>query len=115
MHKECKRHGWAEFALRGDGSYRCKRCASESVTRRRKRMKARLVEYKGGHCQVCGYDCCIEAMDFHHLVPGEKDPGISVSRQTISYERAVAEVDKCILLCSNCHREVHAGLLTTTP
>ena len=69
------------------------------------------VEYKGGRCQVCGYDRCIEALEFHHLDPTQKDFGISHRGYTRSWEKVKEEVDKCILLCANCHREVHAGKL----
>ena len=69
------------------------------------------VEYKGGRCQVCGYDRCIEALEFHHLDPTQKDFGISHKGYTRSWEKVKEEVDKCILLCANCHREFHAGKL----
>jgi hypothetical protein len=72
----------------------------------RQAMKARAVTYKGGKCERCGYDKCQAAMDFHHRDPSRKDFSISSGR-TMSWERAVRELDKCILLCSNCHREEH--------
>ena len=72
----------------------------------RKRLKRRLVDYKGGKCERCGYDKCFAALDFHHLVPGEKD--FSLSRgSSLSFDKLKLEVDKCILLCANCHREEH--------
>jgi hypothetical protein len=69
------------------------------------------VNYKGGGCQFCGYDRCIEALEFHHLDPTLKDFGISYKGYTRSWERVKEEIDKCTLLCANCHREVHAGKL----
>ena len=69
------------------------------------------VEHKGGRCQVCGYERCIEALEFHHLDPTRKDFGISHKGYTRSWEKVKEEVDKCILLCANCHREFHAGML----
>lgn len=75
----------------------------------RKRMKVKMVEYKGGKCQICGYDKCIEALDFHHINPKEKD--FSISGGTRSFETLKPELDKCILVCANCHREIHAGLI----
>ena len=69
------------------------------------------VSYKGGCCQVCGYDRCIEALEFHHLDPSQKDFGISKKGYTRSWEKVKEEVEKCILLCANCHREAHAGKL----
>lgn len=46
---------------------------SESVINWRKRTKIALVEYKGGKCCICGYNKCIEALEFHHLDPSQKD------------------------------------------
>jgi 5-methylcytosine-specific restriction endonuclease McrA len=82
----------------------------KAVRRRRKALRRRAVEYKGGSCEICGYDRCIEALEFHHLDSSKKDFGISSRGYTRSWEKVREELDKCILLCANCHREVHAGL-----
>lgn len=108
--KECKKHGLTEFVLRKDGRYRCKKCASDAVDRRRKKIKALIVEYKGGKCAICGYDRCLEALELHHLNETIKEFGIS-DGCTRSLDRAKEESDKCILVCANCHREIHAGLI----
>ena len=71
----------------------------------RKRTKEKLVEYKGGKCVRCGYNKCIRSLDFHHINPEEKDFGISKSIK--SFEKMKSEVDKCILVCKNCHGEIH--------
>ena len=71
----------------------------------RQRLKAKLVEYKGGKCEICGYSKCIDALDFHHLNPEEKQFNLSSAK--VSFEKAKKEVDKCILVCANCHREIH--------
>ncbi len=76
----------------------------------RQRTKKKLVDYKGGKCKCCGYDRCIWALDFHHLDPEEKE--FSITGKTISFERLKKEVDKCELVCSNCHREIEAGIRT---
>ena len=73
-----------------------------------KKTKEKLIEYKGGKCQICGYNKCISALEFHHLDPSQKD--FNISGGTKSFEKAKIEVDKCVLVCSNCHREIHAGL-----
>jgi hypothetical protein len=83
----------------------------KAVQRRREKVRQMAVSHKGGRCQVCGYDQCIEALEFHHLDPAQKDFGISHKGYTRSWERVKEEVDKCILLCANCHREFHAGIL----
>ena len=73
----------------------------------RLRTKLILIEYKGGKCGRCGYDKKIpRAYDFHHRNPDEKE--FSVSKSTVhNIERLKVEVDKCDLLCRNCHAEVH--------
>ena len=83
----------------------------EAVKRRRERVRLTAIQYKGGRCQICGYDRCMEALEFHHLDPTKKDFGISNKGYTRSWEKVREEADKCILLCANCHREVHAGIL----
>jgi len=72
-------------------------------------IKQRLVDYKGGKCQICGYNRCINALEFHHVNPEEKD--FTISGGTKSFDTLKPEIDKCILVCSNCHREIHAGLI----
>jgi hypothetical protein len=67
------------------------------------------VEYKGGKCSSCGYNKCIAALEFHHLDPSKKDFSISSSGNTRSWNKVKEELDKCVLLCSNCHREVHTN------
>ena len=75
----------------------------------RQRLKEKLVKYKGGKCEICGYNKCINALEFHHLDPTKKDFGIA-NGNAIAFEKAKKEVDKCILVCSNCHREIHYDL-----
>lgn len=60
-------------------------------------------------CVRCGYDKCKASMDFHHTDPSTKDFEIS-RRWTISKDLLTEEVNKCIVLCKNCHGEYHAGL-----
>ncbi|MEE3350582.1 MAG: hypothetical protein VZR09_11175 [Candidatus Gastranaerophilaceae bacterium] len=72
----------------------------------RLRLKEKLVAYKGGKCEICGYDKCITALEFHHLNPDEKEFGIGTN-DILSFEKNKKEVDKCILVCANCHREIH--------
>lgn len=82
----------------------------KAVQRRRKELRRRAIESKGGRCQICGYDRCMEALEFHHLDSSQKDFGISSRGITRSWAKVQEELDKCVLLCANCHREVHAGL-----
>ena len=68
------------------------------------------VAYKGGKCELCGYDRCIEALEFHHTDPTKKDSNISSKGYTRSWKRVQEELDKCVMLCASCHRETHAKL-----
>lgn len=83
---------------------------SDSVIEWRKRTKQRLIDYKGGECELCGYKKCNRALQFHHLNPEKKD--FSISGKSLSFEKLKDEVEKCILVCSNCHSEIHDGLVT---
>lgn len=105
--KECPKHGLTEHVLQTNGSYKCKECRKDAVIDIRRRNKIKLVEYKGGKCEICGYDKCIDALEFHHLNPDKKDFGIACG-DTRSLEKLKAEADKCIMVCANCHREIHA-------
>jgi hypothetical protein len=77
----------------------------ENVITWRKNVKLKLVQYKGGECSNCGYNKSVRALEFHHLDPNKKDFNISGSSR--SFEMLKKEVDKCILVCSNCHKEIH--------
>jgi 5-methylcytosine-specific restriction endonuclease McrA len=82
----------------------------QAVQKRRKNIRWKAIAYKGGRCQICSYDRCAEALEFHHLNSSRKDFGISSKGYTRSWNKVLEELEKCILLCANCHREIHAGL-----
>lgn len=73
---------------------------------RRMKMKQDLVAYKGGKCELCGYNKNVRALSFHHVDPTQKDFNIS-GKYSYSLDKLKEEVDKCQLLCHNCHNEVH--------
>ena len=79
----------------------------QAVARRRKTIREKLIEYKGGKCSNCGYSKFNEALELHHRDSTKKDFGLSAHGLTRSWEKVKAEADKCDLLCANCHREVH--------
>lgn len=86
--------------------------SSESVKRWRESTKARLVNAMGGKCAICSYAKCNDALEFHHINPLEKEFGLGAVRGSIlSWAKIVEEAKKCVLLCSNCHREIHAGII----
>jgi 5-methylcytosine-specific restriction endonuclease McrA len=111
----CRTHGETEFALVGsDMRPRCKKCRAEAVARRRRKVKEILVAEAGGRCQLCGYDKHPVALHFHHVDPASKSFGLARRGITRSLEKLRAEAAKCVLLCSNCHAEVEAGLVALT-
>jgi 5-methylcytosine-specific restriction endonuclease McrA len=83
-------------------------------------QKKEWVSYRGGQCVTCGYDRCVQALVFHHVNPALKRFSISGggdSRYDISQGSAghtkteiLEELDRCVVLCGNCHGELHAGL-----
>ena len=87
----------------------CKSCANKYRTKQFVDTKLKLVEIKGGKCKCCGFDGHYSALEFHHLDPSKKEFNLSVTNN--GWNKLLKEVDKCILLCSNCHRMVHAGVL----
>lgn len=89
----------------------CKKCSSQIVIARQQKQKAKWVEYKGGKCAICGYDKCNGALHFHHVISSKKDFSLSTYK-TKNWEDIKKELDKCILLCANCHAEIHAGIIS---
>ncbi len=110
--RECRRHGPTEFWLEKRGIYRCLKCRSEAVSRRRRRVKEILVAEAGGKCAICGYDRCIGALQFHHREPAKKRFALAGGGFSRSLASARVEAEKCVLLCSNCHAEVEAAMVT---
>lgn len=85
----------------------CKSCNSKRTVNRIKTNKIKAVEYMGGKCSHCGYNKCLRALEFHHLDPSKKSEDYDKNFTTWGVERQKEELKNCILLCSNCHREVH--------
>jgi hypothetical protein len=106
----CPHHGTKEFWMEGRGYYRCKRCRSAAVARRRRKVKMILVSEAGGSCCICGYARSMRALHFHHLDPSGKRLEINAKGVALSLEKLRAEAEKCVLLCSNCHAEVEDGM-----
>lgn len=107
----CPKTYFLSFGMADKRTYRDRaEYLKQAVAKRRRKLREQAVEYLGGECQHCGYSNCIEALDFHHLDPSEKDFGISASGMTRSWERIKSELDKCIMICANCHREEHARI-----
>lgn len=98
--------------IRGKNSHiKCQPCYKKDL---REKRKTQLKEYAGNKCSICNYDRCFSALTFHHKNPDEKkfNIGNNYDRKWIDLK---AEIDKCILVCHNCHSEIHAGLINISP
>ena len=73
------------------------------------RRKKEAIEYMGGCCANCGYSRHYGALEFHHKDPNQKDFDWSKLRLK-SWDKICEELDKCEVLCANCHREEHHRL-----
>jgi len=82
----------------------------QAVTKRRKQIRLKAIAQLGGKCTKCGYSKYPEVLEFHHKDPSEKDFSISRKGHCRSWQRVSKEIEKCDLLCANCHREVHVEL-----
>jgi hypothetical protein len=77
----------------------------------RKRTKLKLISAFGSKCGICNYQKCTDALEFHHLSNDDKNFTISKWHKIANWKKLVEECKKCVLLCANCHREVHANVL----
>lgn len=73
--------------------------------------KTKLVDMFGGSCVMCGYSKCNSALHFHHTNPKDKKFCISAAPKDSEFGQLLEEAMKCILVCSNCHAEIHAGII----
>ena len=89
----------------------CKDCHNKICISKQRQRKKEAVDYKGGACEICGYDKCLGSLDFHHRDPSKKDPGWTTMKSR-PLENIKSELDKCMLVCRNCHGEIHDGLVT---
>lgn len=72
--------------------------------------KIEVLKYKGNSCLICGYNKYSGALDLHHRFPEKKSPRRKKGHGGWHLQRDIEELNLCILVCSNCHREIHAGL-----
>lgn len=85
----------------------CRKCTVFQATKRSRAFKQLCIQYKGSKCENCGYCKCNSALQFHHTDTKEKQFNISSVRNKKFTEKVKQELDKCILLCANCHRQKH--------
>lgn len=112
-----------EFAKNKSGAYglngKCRDCHKKTrdhagqrkyLNKRNRKLAYYFAQEGGGCCQKCGYNDSVAALDFHHINPDEKEYNPAYTVVSGNLELARYELDKCILICSNCHREYGAGL-----
>ena len=111
-HKQCPQclqiKELSEFNLRPNGniaSY-CKKCNNDNRYSIIKQHKITILRGLGNCCSICGYKKNISALEFHHTSPEHKDFHFS-NTKTTNINKLRKELDKCILVCANCHREIH--------
>jgi len=81
----------------------------KAVVEKRRTVRLKAINHKGGKCQICGYQKCLDALEFHHY-KNEKNFSISQKVYTRSWEAVLMELELCVLMCANCHREVESGV-----
>jgi len=75
-------------------------------TTRKILLASLMLRLKINGCAICGYDKCMRALHFHHVIPETKNFSLNLEGLHYSNERIANELNKCILLCSNCHNEI---------
>lgn len=88
---------------KGHGYRFCNACV---LRRRHRGIKLKIVELMGGKCLRCGYNKSVSALQLHHI-RGDKDLAVS-QMYNRSWSDVLKELEKCTMLCANCHFEVHA-------
>ena len=101
----CKR-GYVYSRRKANSTTRCNTCY---VRERRKGIKEEAIKIKGGKCSICGYDKCHTSMDFHHLDKTKKE--FSISGNNTAKDKLFKRLEKCILVCKNCHGEIETGMI----
>lgn len=110
MDKICEIHGLTHHLKRSDRGWRCGKCATAAVIKRRKKIKTMAIEYKGGECAHCRGVFHPAVYEFHHIDPSKKDFAIGGGGVCRSWAAIQKELDKCDMLCANCHRIEHTRL-----
>jgi predicted nucleic acid-binding Zn ribbon protein len=100
-----------QFVSNNKQGHTLTKCNSCCVNRKKKQTKQKAIDYKGGMCNICGYKKSVDALEFHHIDRSNKDFSLS-GNYCHSWHKIKKELDKCICVCSNCHREIHADMIS---
>lgn len=109
--KSCGEKNPSKFRKQWHGpSYsKCKKCHSIEQSNRYTKRREDAIQYMGGSCCMCGYCKYNGSLHFHHLDPSEKDPNWK-HLKSHPLKKITKELEKCILVCANCHGEIHGGI-----
>ena len=111
-HKQCPKCSeikeLQEFDKRPNGNIQsyCRKCCNDNRYSLLKQHKITILNELGNCCSKCGYDKNTSALEFHHIISEDKDFHFG-SANTTDIKKIRKELDKCILVCANCHREIH--------
>lgn len=106
--KSCHNAANRKYRQKAENKIKEREYRTPYVREKKRQIKAKLVAHFGGQCSMCGLaDDCLSVYDFHHTDPSQKDLNIA---RILSWEQALGEASKCILVCANCHRRIHSKL-----
>ncbi len=107
--KKCLRCGESDASrFYKNRSTLCKKCDGVRVLMKQREMKNRIVSYLGGKCSICGYNKSLYSLHLHH--PNSNKDFRFKNIRLWHWNRVLVEIKKCVLLCGNCHGEVHEEL-----
>jgi len=111
--KFCKKCGKEKnlayfYKNRNKYSCYCKDCSVRITTERRRIQKQNMLEYKGARCTICGFDKHPAALHLHHRDCSDKEFNFSRKNRMVMTDEIIKELDKCDVVCANCHAIIHA-------
>ena len=106
--KNCQKEKTKEIRASNIEKYRSK--DRENKNNAYKKKRTIINSYKECGCVICGEKEPV-CLDFHHINPSDKNFDIGKQFHIKATETIIKEIDKCVVLCANCHRKVHAGII----
>jgi len=88
----------------------CKECYLSFIEEKRSHVKNLIIEQLGYYsCKICGYNKSSRALHLHHIDSSTKEKSVS-DMWSQSDEQIKKEISKCVIVCANCHAEIHEGI-----